>query len=104
MGRRDKSNYKFVNKSVEDEAYQKETPQMVQKPKGKANQIKFRTEEGLCGGAGNSIGLEGGWNFDSKDKTEACFPGGPVTKTPCSKCKGAQVQSLVRELDPACSN
>ena len=63
MGRRDKSNYKFINKSVEDEDYQKETPQMVQKPKGKANQIKFRTEEGLCGGVGNSIGLKGWVGF-----------------------------------------
>lgn len=48
---------------MEDEDYQKETPQMVQKPKGKANQIKFRTEEGLCGGAGNSVGLEGWVEF-----------------------------------------
>ena len=27
------------------------------------------------------------------------FPGGPVVRTPCSQCRGAQVPSLV---DPAC--
>ena len=27
------------------------------------------------------------------------FPGGRVAKTSCSQCRGAQVQSLVRELD-----
>ena len=30
------------------------------------------------------------------------FPGGPLAKTPCSRCRGPQVPSLVRELDPAC--
>ena len=32
------------------------------------------------------------------------FPGGLVAKTPCYHCRGAQVQSLVRELDPTCHN
>ena len=32
------------------------------------------------------------------------FPGGPVVKTLRSQCKGPRVQSLVRELDPACYN
>ena len=32
------------------------------------------------------------------------FPGGPVAKTPRSQMQGAQVQSLVRELDPSCCN
>ena len=30
------------------------------------------------------------------------FPNGPVVKTPCFQCRGAWVQSLVRELDPTC--
>ena len=30
------------------------------------------------------------------------FPGGPVGRTPSSQCKGPEVQSLVRELGPAC--
>ena len=30
------------------------------------------------------------------------LPGGPVAKTPCSQWQGAQVRSLVRELDPTC--
>ena len=29
------------------------------------------------------------------------FPGGPVAKTPHSQCRGNQVRSLVKELDPA---
>ena len=32
------------------------------------------------------------------------FSGGPVAKTLCSRYRGAQVPSLVRELDPACHN
>ena len=32
------------------------------------------------------------------------FPGGPVAKTLCSQCRGAWVQSLVRELNPTCCN
>ena len=32
------------------------------------------------------------------------FPGGPVAETPCSPCRGPQVQSLVRELDLTCCN
>ena len=27
-----------------------------------------------------------------------------MAKTPCSQCKGAQVRSLLKELDPACHN
>ena len=30
------------------------------------------------------------------------FPGSPVAETLHSQCKGAEVQSLVRELDPMC--
>ena len=30
------------------------------------------------------------------------FPGSPVAKTHCSQYQGAQVGSLVRELDPTC--
>ena len=30
------------------------------------------------------------------------FPGSPMAKTPHSHCRGAQVWSLVRELDPTC--
>ena len=32
------------------------------------------------------------------------FPGGSVVNTPGSQCRGARVQSLVRELDPTCHN
>ena len=32
------------------------------------------------------------------------FPGGPGAKTLCCQCRGPGVQSLVRELDPACHN
>ena len=32
------------------------------------------------------------------------FPGGPEAKTPHSQCRGAWVQSLVKELDPSCPN
>ena len=32
------------------------------------------------------------------------FPGGPVAMTPSSQCRGARVQSLVREIDPICRN
>ena len=31
------------------------------------------------------------------------FPGGPGAKTPLSQVQGAQVRSLVRELDPTCT-
>ena len=31
------------------------------------------------------------------------FPGGPVAKTPGSRCRGPGVQSLVKERDPTCS-
>ena len=30
------------------------------------------------------------------------FPGGPLSKTPCSQCGRTQVLSLVRKLDPTC--
>ena len=32
------------------------------------------------------------------------FLGSPEAKTPCSQCRGASVQSLVRKLDPSCRN
>ena len=32
------------------------------------------------------------------------FPGGPVAKALCSKCRGPGVQSLITELDPICCN
>ena len=32
------------------------------------------------------------------------FPGESVAQTLCSQCRGAWVQSLVRELDPTCYN
>ena len=32
------------------------------------------------------------------------FPSSPEAKTPCSQCRGAWVQSLVRELDLICHN
>ena len=32
------------------------------------------------------------------------FPGGPMAKTPHPQCRGAQVQSLVMEVDPTCCN
>ena len=32
------------------------------------------------------------------------FPSSPEAKTPCSQCRGAWVQSLVRELDLVCHN
>ena len=32
------------------------------------------------------------------------FPGGPVAQTPCSQCRGPEVQSLDREVDPTCCN
>ena len=32
------------------------------------------------------------------------FPGGPLTRTPSSQCRGPRVPSLVRELDPECYN
>ena len=32
------------------------------------------------------------------------FPRGPVAQTPHSQYRGAQRQSLVRELDPTCCN
>ena len=37
-------------------------------------------------------------------QTEGGFPDSPVAKIPCSQCRGARVQSLVRELDPTCCN
>ena len=30
------------------------------------------------------------------------FPGGAVSKTPCSQCGRSQVLSLIREIDPTC--
>ena len=36
--------------------------------------------------------------------TSEDFPGGPVAKTPSSQHRGAQVWSLVGELDPTCCN
>ena len=30
------------------------------------------------------------------------FTGGPMSKTPCSQFRGAQVRSVVGELDPEC--
>ena len=33
-------------------------------------------------------------------ETPEDFPGGPVAKTPCPQCRGAQVQSLIREKIP----
>ena len=42
------------------------------------------------------------WDFAMKTGTLWDFPGGAVVKTPCSQCRGAQVQSLVRELNPTC--
>ena len=59
MGRIDKSNDRFINKSLEDEDCRKDIPKTVKKPKGKVNQIKFRTEEGLRGNVDNGIGLKG---------------------------------------------
>ena len=32
------------------------------------------------------------------------FPGGPVAKMPQSQCRGAQLRSLVRDLDPKCNS
>ena len=32
------------------------------------------------------------------------FPGGPVSKAPCSQCRGPGVRSLVRDVDPTCCN
>ena len=43
-----------------------------------------------------AVGLQG---WEERD-----FPGGPVAKTLSSQCRGGWVQSLVRELDPACRN
>ena len=43
-------------------------------------------------------------NISEKAKVWGDFPGGPVAKTPCSQCRGARVQSPVRELDPTCHN
>lgn len=64
LGRRDKSNYKFINISVEDEDYQKETLGKYRNQKERANQIKFRTEEGLCEELViDSIGLKGWVEF-----------------------------------------
>ena len=37
-----------------------------------------------------------------KNKLEKDILGGPVAKTPCSHWKGAQVPSLIGELDPVC--
>ena len=36
-----------------------------------------------------------------KTKCHRDFPSGPVDKTPCSQHRGARVQSLAKELDPA---
>ena len=30
------------------------------------------------------------------------FPGAPVAKTPCFQCRGPEILSLVKELDPTC--
>jgi len=42
----------------------------------------------------------------SREPLSNCFkrdsPGGPVAKTPLLPMLGAQVRSLVRELDPTC--
>ena len=45
------------------------------------------------------MGVAVGTGFHSGD-----FPGGPVAKTPMFPMQGAQVQFLVRELDPTCHN
>ena len=45
------------------------------------------------------MGVAMGTGFHSGD-----FPVGPVAKTPMFPMQGAQVQSLIRELDPTCHN
>ena len=43
-------------------------------------------------------------NVSNQITTTGDIPGGPVAENPCSQCSGAQVQSLVKELDPICCN
>ena len=40
------------------------------------------------------------WNKGQQEGAAGDFTGGPVAKTPSSQCRRAQVQFLVRELDP----
>ena len=50
--------------------------------------------EGLC------APQQWSWNKGQQEGAAGDFTGGPVAKTPSSQCRRAQVQSLVRELDP----
>ena len=40
----------------------------------------------------------GMWPIHQKLQIRGEFPGGPVVRTPCFHCRGARVQTLVREL------
>ena len=50
------------------------------------------------------INTKKGLNQVASDSVSRDFPGGPVAEALRYKCQGAQVQALIRELDPTCSN